>query len=302
MPNVSVIIPVYNAESTIRRAIDSAIAQTFDSTEIIVVDDGSTDSTWRILASYGPALKLVRQSNRGPAAARNTAERASSGEYVAFLDADDAWLPHKLFKMVAALEREPGAVLAYSEYFAIDDNGRIGAVSQIGPPPSMEFMLTRGWEKVTSTVVMRRQGFRRCGGFCEKFCSAGLEDLWTWLLAREEGDFQYVPEPLVLYHQQSGPGNEYRYLATRSIFLHLLRARYGARSRGLQRQVNRFFAALFLSAALRERRLGHYRNALSAAARCLWYDPLRPLAALTEKRVAQRRIVEENDTMARVRK
>jgi glycosyltransferase involved in cell wall biosynthesis len=289
MPKVSVIIPVYNAESTIQRAIDSAVAQAFDSTEIIVVDDGSTDSTWQVLASYGAALKLVRQPNRGPAVARNTGERVCSGEYVAFLDADDAWLPHKLSKTVAALEREPGAVLAYSEYFGTDDDGRVGAVSQIGPPPSMESMLTRGWEKVTSTVVMRREVFQRCGGFCEKFRSPGLEDLWTWLLAREEGDFQYVPEPLVLYHQQSGAGTEYRYLATRSIFLDLARARYGARSRELQHNVNRFFARLFLSAALREKALGHYCSALSLAARCLWYDPLGPLAVLTEKRVAQRR-------------
>lgn len=292
MTRVSIVIPVYNAESRIRRAIVGAIAQTFDGIEIIVVDDDSTDSTWRILASYGPALKLIWQSNRGPAAARNTSERASSGEYLAFLEADDAWLPHKLSKMVPALEREPGAVLAYSEYFAIDDEGRIGAVSQIGPPPSMESMLTRGWGKATSTVVMRRQGFRQCGGFCERFRSPGLEDLWTWLLAREEGHFQYVPEPLVLYHQQSGSGNEYRYLATRSIFLHLVRARYGVRSQGLQRKVNRFFAGLFLTAALRERRSGHYRNALSAAARCLWYDPLYPLSVLTEKRIVQRRMTE----------
>ena len=121
----------------------------------------------------------MREFNRGPAAVRNTGERASSGEHLTFLDAGDAWLPHRLSNMIAALEREPGAVLAYSEYFAIDDDGRIGAVSQIGRPPSMESMLTRGWEKVTSMVVMRRQGFRQCGGFCEEFRSPGLEDLWT---------------------------------------------------------------------------------------------------------------------------
>lgn len=293
MPKASVIIPVYNGELTIRRAIDSAIAQAFDSTEIIVVGDGSTDSTCQILAGYGSALRLIRQSNRGPAAARNAGERASSGKYVAFLDADDAWLPHKLSKTVAALEREPGAVLAYSEYFDIDDDGRIGASSHIGPPPSMESMLTSGWDKVTSTVVMRRKALERCGGFCEKFHSPGLEDLWTWLRAREEGDFQYLPEPLVLYREQAGSQNEYRYLATRRIFLGLVRARYGARSRGLQHKVNRFFAALFLGAALRERRAGRYRNALSAVARCLWYDPSYALAVLTEKRAAQPRVSKE---------
>ncbi len=283
MARVSVIIPAYNAESTIARAVNSALAQHFEGAEVVVVDDGSTDSTTHILGAYGSPLRVVRQANRGPAVARNAAARASGGEYLAFLDADDVWLPDKLAKTVAALEVSAGAVLAYSEYFSVADDGRVAGTSHLGPPPTMNSMLTNGWEKVTSTVVMRRAAFERCGGFSEEFRTPGLEDLWTWLLAREQGDFVHVPEPLVMYRNHSAPGSEYRYLATRRVFLRLLRARYGSRARVLRRRVNRFFAALFFAAASRELRAGRAARAFSAAARSLYYYPAYPLEVLRER-------------------
>jgi glycosyltransferase involved in cell wall biosynthesis len=284
VPRVSVIIPAHNAASSVGAAIESAIAQRFDGAEIVVVDDGSTDSTAMVLERYAPAIKVLRQPNRGPAVARNLGARASVAEYLAFLDADDVWLPGKLAKTVEPLERNRGAVLAYSEYLAVDDDGRVCAQSQLGPPPSLESMLSAGWEKVTSTVVMRGESFERCGGFCEDFKSPGLEDLWTWLLAREQGSFEYVAEPLVLYRQHALPGDEYRYLATRKTFLRLTRERYGSRSRNLRRTVNRFFAAVLFGAALREARRGHYASALIAAARCLCYHPTYPFEVLSRRR------------------
>src|ERR1700740_3502767 len=90
---VSVIIPAYNNESTIERAIDSVLTQDFDRFEVIVIDDGSTDSTGHLLAHYGAQIQVLRQANRGAAAARNLAARGARGEYLAFLDADDEWLP-----------------------------------------------------------------------------------------------------------------------------------------------------------------------------------------------------------------
>src|SRR5690348_3025712 len=99
--NISVIIPAYNAANCIQRAIDSALAQTLPPREVIVVDDGSTDETPRLVVSYGERVHLIQQSNAGPGAARNRAVRASRGEWLAMLDADDSWLPQKLERQLA---------------------------------------------------------------------------------------------------------------------------------------------------------------------------------------------------------
>src|SRR5271168_1713419 len=98
MPNASVsaIIVVYNCEQYVRFAVDSVLAQTRPANEVIVVDDGSTDGTRQVLESYKDKIKYVYQKNAGEPAARNTGMRHSSSDYVAFLDADDLWLPEKL--------------------------------------------------------------------------------------------------------------------------------------------------------------------------------------------------------------
>src|SRR6266849_5630061 len=98
MIQVSAIVPVFNGESTIAAAIDSALNQNFDATEVIVVNDGSTDGTALILRSYGSKIRVIEQSNRGLSAARNAGAAIARGEYLAFLDADDEWLPGKLLR------------------------------------------------------------------------------------------------------------------------------------------------------------------------------------------------------------
>lgn len=96
MKTVSVIIPTYNYARYLGEAIDSALGQTLAPLEVIVVDDGSTDDTPELLAAYGDRIRVLRQKNAGVAVARNSGIAAARGEYVAFLDADDTWLPRKL--------------------------------------------------------------------------------------------------------------------------------------------------------------------------------------------------------------
>jgi glycosyltransferase involved in cell wall biosynthesis len=108
-PLVSIIVPAFNAERFIVRAIRSALGQAYPDLEIIVVDDGSTDGTAEIVRSFSdPRIRLVPQANRGQAAARNHGIRLSAGKYVTFLDADDAYLPEKVRRQVAFLEANPG--------------------------------------------------------------------------------------------------------------------------------------------------------------------------------------------------
>src|SRR5512143_3730544 len=106
-PLVSVVMPVYNGARYLRQALESALAQTYRPLEIVVVDDGSTDETPAILAEFGTRIRALRQPNSGSAAARNAALDAARGELIAFLDADDLWLPQKLAVQVEYLREHP---------------------------------------------------------------------------------------------------------------------------------------------------------------------------------------------------
>jgi glycosyltransferase involved in cell wall biosynthesis len=126
-PLISVIIPCYQAEKTIAGAVRSALAQTYDRLEVIVVDDGSTDGTRSKLAHLeDPRLRVICQANAGTAQARNRALDVAHGEYVAFLDADDRWLPTRLAADLAVLERVADPVsIVYGWFYAVDDRGRL---------------------------------------------------------------------------------------------------------------------------------------------------------------------------------
>jgi glycosyltransferase involved in cell wall biosynthesis len=125
MPKVSIILPTFNRADTIMRAIKSAQAQTFQDWELIVVDDGSTDNTAALLEGLDPRLKLIRQDNRGFTEARNTGIRAGSGDYFAFLDSDDEYLPHHLELCVAFLETFKEAQFVSTELLEDFGHGRV---------------------------------------------------------------------------------------------------------------------------------------------------------------------------------
>ena len=124
IPRVSVVIPVFNGATTVARAVDSALVQDFEGFEVIVVDDGSSDSTPEALEHYGDRVRIIRQRKQGPPIARITGSAAARGEYLAFLDADDVWLQGKLRKTVALLDRNPESVLAFSNLVPVDYFGR----------------------------------------------------------------------------------------------------------------------------------------------------------------------------------
>jgi glycosyltransferase involved in cell wall biosynthesis len=123
IPKISVIIPTYNHGGYVGKAINSVLNQTYKDYEIIVVDDGSTDNTRRLIDAYGNQIKYIYQENQGLASARNTGIQASQAKYVAFLDADDWFAEDNLQIKMSFMESHPDAVWVYSDWQYLDDKG-----------------------------------------------------------------------------------------------------------------------------------------------------------------------------------
>lgn len=122
---VSVIIPTYNRGYIIGKTIESVFAQSYSPLELIIVDDGSTDDTRAVIEKYGTKIRYIYQKNTGLAAARNTGLLAAEGEFIAFQDSDDVWLPWKLEAQVAIMQKFPELALAWTDMTAVNDNGEI---------------------------------------------------------------------------------------------------------------------------------------------------------------------------------
>ena len=271
---VSTIIPVYNAERTIAEAIDSALSQDYQGHEVIVVNDGSTDSTEAILNGYKDRIQIVSAPNGGPAKSRNLGVAHSTGMYLAFLDADDVWLPCKLKPMIAALEKNPSATLAFSEFHHIDKHGLVCGESSFGHAPSMDELLTpRLLPILPSTWVMRRQTFDRIGGFNEEFRSAGLEDTWVLMLLRELGEFVYISDKLTFYRIGSSAKSADKYGPGLPILVSLLERRYGSRSRSWIRNTTNLQCRDLLSKIAHQMNAGDRFGAAHTLASIFWLRP-----------------------------
>lgn len=122
---VSVIIPTYNRALICKRAVESVLAQTHGNVEIVVVDDGSKDNTREVIAGLDHRVKYIYQANAGVSAARNTALEASTGDYIAFLDSDDTWLPWKLEAQLTVLRAFPEAGMVWTDMMAVDENDTV---------------------------------------------------------------------------------------------------------------------------------------------------------------------------------
>jgi glycosyltransferase involved in cell wall biosynthesis len=182
MAQISVVVPAFNAEAYIRETIESVLAQTFADLEVVVVDDGSTDATCAIVGEYG-SVRLIRQQQGGAAKARNAGVAAATGEWIAFLDADDLWTPEKLAEQVE-LARQGAAPFLFSDRLNIGDRGPLPEVqSTIQPLLEGDIFeaLLHGNFITTSSVLVRREVFQGAGGFCEDPILPPAEDweLWT---------------------------------------------------------------------------------------------------------------------------
>lgn len=195
-PIVSVVIPLYNKELFVRRALESVCRQTFQSYEVVIVDDGSTDQGPRIAESMG--FKIIQQGNSGVSAARNRAIAESQAPWVAFLDADDEWHPFFLQRVMSALEAYPQAVAGCSDYSTsaiAKDNSGLDAYL-VSDFPAW-FVRRRAHAMWTSAVVARKAILESIGGFS----NIPGEDTDLWFRIGWSGPIVYVNQVLSFYRQ-----------------------------------------------------------------------------------------------------
>jgi glycosyltransferase involved in cell wall biosynthesis len=210
-PLVSVVCPAYNCARFIQSALESVFAQIYRPIEIIVVDDGSTDTTPELIQRYRE-IHYLKQENRGPSAARNLGVRAAHGEYIAFLDLDDLWTPKKLSEQIARLESLPDAGLSFSDMrlFSAAGNDDLTMFQKyrltkefFGDDRYVDHAVTKLVSRnfiPTSSVVVRKTVLTQSGGFDERFRKAEDWDLWLRIGLRYPIIYSSIPLVLKRVH------------------------------------------------------------------------------------------------------
>ncbi|MEB3293016.1 MAG: glycosyltransferase family 2 protein [Synechococcales bacterium] len=207
-PLISVVIPAYNAETTILETIASVQAQTFSDFEIIVINDGSTDSTLQLLEGLNDdRLRVTSYPNGGLSVARNRGMALARGEFIAFLDADDLWTPDKLELQLKALQANPKAGVVYSWTHFMDDDGNLYRVNPSDPPLQFEGnvfadLLTWNFIASGSNPMVRKEAILATGEF--KTAAGGAADWDYWLRLALNWDYVVVPQRQILYRLTSG--------------------------------------------------------------------------------------------------
>ncbi|MBA7689290.1 Undecaprenyl-phosphate 4-deoxy-4-formamido-L-arabinose transferase [subsurface metagenome] len=203
-PTVSVIIPTYNRAHLVSRAIESVLNQTYQDFEIIVVDDGSTDDTEEIVRSFkNERIRYIRhEKNKGAAAARNTGIKVAKGEYIAFQDSDDEWLPEKLEKQMKVFENVPQEVgVVYTDMWTITRNKKRYFYSpKIMPENKIIYkrVLNYGVMNIgIQTALIKKEAFDKAGVFDEKL--PRFIDLELFIRLLKYYYFYHIKEPLVNY-------------------------------------------------------------------------------------------------------
>lgn len=200
MPLISVVIPVYNGEKTIQETIRSVLSQTFPDFELIVINDGSQDKTLEVVSTIrDPRLKIFSYPNAGVAASRNRGFLHSSGQFIAFLDADDLWTPDKLEAQLKALQEDPGAGVAYSwSNFISESNQVLQAGRRLTWSGNVHSkILVINFLEHGSNPLIRREALETVGGFEESLPPADDWDMWIRLAAKYP--FVVVTAPQILY-------------------------------------------------------------------------------------------------------
>lgn len=205
VPRVSVLMPAHNYERYVAEALESALGQDYppEDFEIVVVDDGSTDRTAEIIAELADAnpgrIKLIRQPNSGQIKTVERVRAEARGELLAFLDADDVWLPSKLSRQVELFDAHPRVALVFCDMNTIDATGKVVKQSLYEPgEPDLNRLYARVLRSnivYNSSLVIRAEVFRDAPDSIVDW------DWWLTLCAHEVGEYAYIADPLALYRQ-----------------------------------------------------------------------------------------------------
>lgn len=279
-PAVSVVLATYNYGRYLAGALDSALGQTLDDLEIIVIDDGSTDETQEVMAPYlaNRRVRYFGTNHGGQPAAKNAGIRLARAPLISFLDADDLWLPTKLEKQAALFAGDPGLGVVYSRRRLMDEQGRHLHFSQPTLPRGnvLEAMFRQNFICFSSAVV-RRTVFDQVGLFDTKLALAIDYDLWLRIAQRYPFDF--VDEPLVMYrtgHASLSRRTEERLMTAAGIMARFL-DEHGGRSALDPTLVRRAQAETYYEIALATRSRSRWA-ALPWYLRALRYAPKYGLA------------------------
>lgn len=282
MPLISVIIPVFNGEKTILETIESVLNQTFTDIELIVIDDGSRDSTLSVVSKVrDPRLKIFSYTNAGVANSRNRGLSHASGKFVAFLDADDLWTPDKLEAQLKALMENPQAAVAYSWVDYIDQSGKFfRAANRVAITGDLyEKMLVNSVLENGSNPLIRKQAFAEVGGFNQEFSPADDWDMWLRLSARYH--FVAVPAPQILYRMSPCSASS-NVLKMESACLKMLKEAFNQAPESLQYLKKNALAGLYRYLVSRALESPQERKNGLLAARFFWHLVVNNLSVLTQ--------------------
>jgi glycosyltransferase involved in cell wall biosynthesis len=206
MPKVSVIIPTYNRADFIEDAVESVLCQTYKDFEIIIVDDGSTDSTKDVLQKFYNKIRYIYKNNGGVASARNTGIKHAQGEYIAFLDSDDLWLPERLKFGVRALDADKNIGLFFSDCNRVFNGERASRTYFNDYKPYAGFVFRQLFMQCfipTLTVILRKGCFKKAGMFNEELRSCEDYDMWLRISACFKIDHTKMPLAILRSHSKS---------------------------------------------------------------------------------------------------
>jgi len=201
MPKASVIISTYNRASFLKDSLQSVVAQTYRDWELIVVDDGSTDDTAKVVSKYGSRINYIKKKNGGVSAARNTGIHVATGEFIAFLDDDDIWLSNYLEQQMKLMLQDPESDIVAGRCQVIDRNGKLlpNVFKPSAEPIWTPTKLLTSVMPVTSAVIIRKSAIERAGFFDETL--KGDEDIHLYIRISVFARYRFNCEALVHYRK-----------------------------------------------------------------------------------------------------
>lgn len=271
MPLISVIIPVFNSEKTIQGTIESVLNQTFTDFELLVINDGSQDTTLKIIDNIKDSrLKVFSYPNAGVSASRNRGISQANGEFISFLDSDDLWTADKLESQLKALQANPQAGVAYSWTNYIDESGKF-----LYPGNKFtlngnvyEQMLVQNFIESGSNVLIRREALDRVGGFDESLF--GPEDWDLLIRLAAQYDFVVVPISQILYRMSANSISS-SISRQEKASLKVIEKAFARVPESLQYLKNYSIANLYKYLTFRVLVGSLERQKALTAARCFWY-------------------------------